>query len=121
MRTDTGSTASLWMTEQATPNLSAPLQNDEQTDVCVIGAGIAGLTTAYHLGRQGKKVIVLESDRTGGGETGRTTAHLANALDDRYFRLERVHGRKGIRIVCGPGPVASVLEGEGIPVTFSSE
>jgi hypothetical protein len=29
--------------------------------------------------------------------------------------------RKGVGIVCGPGPVASVLEGEGIPVTWISE
>ena len=53
------------------------------------GAGIAGMTTAYLLGREGKSVVVLDDGPIGGGMTGRTTAHLVNALDDRYFELER--------------------------------
>jgi hypothetical protein len=36
--------------------------------------------------------------RLRGGETSRTTAHLVNALDDRYFELERMHGEKGARV-----------------------
>ena len=38
---------------------------------------------------------VLEDGAVGGGETGRTTAHLSNALDDRYYVLERLHGQEG--------------------------
>ncbi len=56
------------------------------------------MTTAYLLSKEGKSVIVLDDGPIGGGMTGRTTAHLVNALDDRYFELERLHGEKGARL-----------------------
>ncbi len=74
------------------------LSENQNTDVCIIGAGISGLSTAYHLARAGKSVIVLEDGQLVSGETERTTAHLTNALDDRYFTLERLHGEKGARL-----------------------
>src|SRR4030095_3256699 len=58
----------------------------------------AGMTTAYLLSREGKSVVVLDDGPIGGGMTGRTTAHLVNALDDRYFELERLHGEDGARL-----------------------
>lgn len=69
-----------------------------ECDVCVIGAGIAGLTTAYKLLRAGKSVVVLERDEIGGGETSLTSAHLASALDDGLGRLKRLHGKEGLRL-----------------------
>ena len=74
------------------------LTQDTNADVVVVGAGIAGLTTAYLLLREGKKVVVLESGELASGESGRTTAHLSNALDDRYTRLEHLFGEKGAQI-----------------------
>jgi len=50
------------------------------------------------LAREGKSVIVLDDGPVAGGETGRTTAHLSNALDDRYMELERLHGDRGARL-----------------------
>ena len=50
------------------------------------------MTTAYLLAREGKQVVVLDDGAIGGGMTGRTTAHLVNALDDRFYELERLHG-----------------------------
>jgi glycine/D-amino acid oxidase-like deaminating enzyme/nitrite reductase/ring-hydroxylating ferredoxin subunit len=41
---------------------------------------------------------VLDDGPIGGGMTGRTTAHLVTALDDRYFELEKLHGEKGARL-----------------------
>jgi glycine/D-amino acid oxidase-like deaminating enzyme/nitrite reductase/ring-hydroxylating ferredoxin subunit len=80
------------------PQVLAPLRENLRTDICVIGAGIAGITTAYLLALEGRQVIVLEDGAVGGGETGRTTAHLSNALDDRYHVLERLHGEEGARL-----------------------
>jgi glycine/D-amino acid oxidase-like deaminating enzyme/nitrite reductase/ring-hydroxylating ferredoxin subunit len=69
-----------------------------QIDVIVIGAGIAGLTTALMLREQGREVLVVDRKGFGGGESLRTTAHLASALDDRYYHLQRWHGEDGARI-----------------------
>ena len=70
------------------------LADNARADVCIIGAGIAGMTTAYLLAREGKSVVVLDDGPIGGGMTGRTTAHLTNAFDDRYYEVERLHGLK---------------------------
>src|SRR5437868_9396187 len=71
---------------------------DTEADVCIVGAGIAGMTTAYLLAREGKSVVILDDGPIGGGMTGRTTAHLVNALDDRYYDLETYHGQQGARL-----------------------
>jgi glycine/D-amino acid oxidase-like deaminating enzyme len=68
------------------------LKEDVQTQVCIVGAGIAGLSTAYHLTQAGKAVVVLDDGPLASGMTEVTTAHLANAIDDRYFEIERLHG-----------------------------
>lgn len=90
--------ASVWM---ETADVPAPerLNENIQADVCVIGAGIAGLTTAYLLAREGKKVVVLEDGQIGGGETASTTAHLSTALDDRYYEAESLHGEDNTRTI----------------------
>ena len=80
-----------------TPSQSR-LRESIRTDICIIGAGIAGLTTAYLLGLEGRSVIVLDDGLIGGGMTGRTTAHLTNAFDDRYVEMEKLHGAEGSRL-----------------------
>jgi NADPH-dependent 2,4-dienoyl-CoA reductase/sulfur reductase-like enzyme len=59
MRENLGQSVSLWMATTAVPNQSALVQ-DTHADVCIVGAGIAGITTAYLLARQGKSVVVLD-------------------------------------------------------------
>ncbi len=76
----------------------SPLTADTTADVCIVGAGISGLTTAYLLTQVGKSVVVLDDGAIGSGQTGATTAHLVNALDDRFFDLERFHGERGSRL-----------------------
>jgi glycine/D-amino acid oxidase-like deaminating enzyme/nitrite reductase/ring-hydroxylating ferredoxin subunit len=78
--------------------LESSLAERITAEVCIVGAGIAGMSTAYLLAREGKSVVVLDDGSIGGGMTGRTTAHLVNALDDRYFELERLHGEDGARL-----------------------
>ena len=70
-----------------------------QAEVCVIGAGIAGLTAAWLLAKEGKRVVVLDDGPVGGGETGQTSAHLSPVLRERYNDLESMHGEKGARVI----------------------
>jgi glycine/D-amino acid oxidase-like deaminating enzyme len=88
---------SVWAATAQLPTFS-PLTSDTATDVCIVGAGISGLTTAYLLTQVGKSVVVLDDGAIGSGMTGVTTAHLVNALDDRFFDLERLHGERGARL-----------------------
>jgi len=96
MTSDNGRTTSVWMTAGTIPK-QPRLPGDLSVDVCIVGAGIAGLTTAYLLAGEGRGVAVLDDGPTAGGETCRTTAHLVTALDDRYYNLERLHGADGAR------------------------
>jgi glycine/D-amino acid oxidase-like deaminating enzyme/nitrite reductase/ring-hydroxylating ferredoxin subunit len=91
------STRSLWAATSP-PADAGELQGDTTADVCIVGAGIAGLTTAYLLGKQGKKVVVLDANRPTAGQSQQTTAHLSNAIDDRYIEIERLHGEAGARL-----------------------
>jgi glycine/D-amino acid oxidase-like deaminating enzyme len=97
MKDDSQASTSLWMATADMPSQSR-LKESIRTDVCIIGAGIAGLTTAYLLGREGRSVVVLDGGLSGGGMTGRTTAHLTNAYDDRYVEIEKLHGEEGSRL-----------------------
>src|ERR1044071_5957444 len=92
-----GTTVSVWIATARTP-VKTVLNRDTSANVCIIGAGIAGLTTAYLLAREGKSVVVLDDGPIGGGMTARTTAHLTNALDDRFYELERLFGEEGSRL-----------------------
>lgn len=70
---------------------------ESSADVCVVGAGIAGLTTAYLLSREGKRVLVVDKAGVGTGETGRSSAHLASAIDDRFRAMEKTHGTESTK------------------------
>ncbi|HEV8589712.1 MAG TPA: FAD-dependent oxidoreductase [Pyrinomonadaceae bacterium] len=97
MHATSGTTVSVWAANADTPSEKS-LNKDTSANVVVIGAGIAGLSTAYLLSQKGKTVIVLDDGPIGGGMTARTTAHLTNALDDRFYELERLFGAAGSRL-----------------------
>ncbi|PWY67121.1 gamma-glutamylputrescine oxidoreductase [Aspergillus sclerotioniger CBS 115572] len=75
-----------------------PLTENMTTDVCIVGAGIAGISIAYELVNRGKKVTMIEARQVLSGETGRTAGHLSTALDDGYAMIEKEHGFNGARI-----------------------
>jgi glycine/D-amino acid oxidase-like deaminating enzyme/nitrite reductase/ring-hydroxylating ferredoxin subunit len=84
----------LWFSKPKLSLTFEKLAEDATTDVLVIGGGISGLTTAYCLAKKGKKVILVEDGHLGSGESGRTTAHITCALDDRYFEIEQIFDEK---------------------------
>lgn len=100
---DGGDSSSIWL-DAAIPERDTPPEH--QADVVVIGAGIAGLTTAFELARRGVDVSVLDDGPIGGGETGRTSAHLTSAIDDRYYELEQRFGRGGAQLIAESHSVA---------------
>ena len=57
-------------------NNTNPIDNHHVTDVCIIGAGIAGLSTAYYLAQNGVKVAVIDKAEIGAKTSGHTTAKI---------------------------------------------
>lgn len=92
-----GSNISVWIDTVQAPDF-APLQQNIEVDTVVIGAGIAGITTAYCLTQAGRQVVLIEDGLPCSGETGRTTAHIVNALDDFYSDLEKMHGEDNSKL-----------------------
>ena len=98
-----GITESPWYDEiQQQPmkfdKLRRNISPSESVDISIVGGGIVGLSTAYLLSKSGKKVVLFEDGYLCSGETGRTTAHITHALDDRYYNLEKLHGMEGARL-----------------------
>ena len=93
----TGDLVSFWE-RTAKKFRSEPLAENVTTDVCVIGGGLAGVTTAYLLARERKNVVLIDDGPLGGGMTGRTTAQLVNAIDDRYLDIEKFLGEECSRL-----------------------
>ncbi len=89
--------SSLWQ-EERKPFLEH-LQGHESAEICVIGAGISGLTTAYLLAECGRPVVVLDRGDAFSGETLFSTGHLSNSLGHRYFELQRWHGKAGSKSI----------------------
>ncbi|GAA2424098.1 FAD-dependent oxidoreductase [Streptomyces macrosporus] len=93
---------SYWLaTAPVTPDIThPPLEPDSETDtdVVVVGGGIAGLCTAWELARAGREVTVVEADRIAAGVTGHTTAKVTAQHSLIYDDLRRRHGVDGARL-----------------------
>ncbi|KAK5124802.1 hypothetical protein LTR85_001515 [Meristemomyces frigidus] len=92
-----GATDPVWVHTEPYSNRPtfSKLDRDLDAYVCVVGSGIAGVQTAYELVHRGHKVVMLEARDVLAGETGRTSGHLASALDDGYVNIAAKHGDKG--------------------------
>ena len=78
---------SLWIeTTKDKINLNS-LETDEEAEVCIIGGGLFGLTTAYYLTKYGKKVIVLDKSEIGTKVSGNTTGKITSQHDLFYDHL----------------------------------
>jgi glycine/D-amino acid oxidase-like deaminating enzyme/nitrite reductase/ring-hydroxylating ferredoxin subunit len=85
MNADRENSRSIWL-DVPFPK-AGRLTSNLRTDVLVIGAGIAGLSTAYELAVAGRDVVVVDRGVIGGGMTARTSAHLSWEIDDTYAEL----------------------------------
>ncbi len=85
---------SLWIeTTKDKINLK-PLDGDKETEVCVIGGGLFGLTTAYYLTKHGKNVIILEKGEIGEKVSGNTTGKITSQHDLFYAHLIDDYGQE---------------------------
>ncbi len=68
------------------------LQGDMETDAVIVGGGIAGLLTAYHMKKAGITCILLEAKEICGGVTGNTTAKITSQHGLIYAKLLKKYG-----------------------------
>jgi glycine/D-amino acid oxidase-like deaminating enzyme/nitrite reductase/ring-hydroxylating ferredoxin subunit len=95
---------SIWL-ETELPRF-APLSADESVDVVVVGGGLTGITTAYLLAREGRRVALLERDRLAAADTGHTTAHLTYVTDSRLHDISARFGNDGAKAFWEAGAAA---------------
>lgn len=82
---------SLW-NETVTRRDFPTLEGDTETEVLIIGGGIAGILTAYFLKENGVPYILVEKDRICGGTTGNTTAKITFQHGLIYHKLLKSYG-----------------------------
>jgi glycine/D-amino acid oxidase-like deaminating enzyme/nitrite reductase/ring-hydroxylating ferredoxin subunit len=93
----TSAEESLWLA--SAPSTDYPrLAGEIDVDVAILGGGIAGVTTAVLLRRDGARVAVLEARRVGSGVTGCTTAKVTALQQTTYRELRHRHGAAGAGI-----------------------
>ena len=68
------------------------LEDSQRADVCVVGGGYTGLSTALHLAERGFSVIVLEAERVGWGASGRNGGHVGTGQRKEQQQLEKMLG-----------------------------
>ncbi|MCS0636763.1 FAD-dependent oxidoreductase [Streptomyces sp. LP05-1] len=88
---------SLWMEYAPGPARPSP-DGPVETEVAVVGGGIAGLCTAWEVARAGHPVVLLEADRIAAGVTGHTSAKLSALHGLAYASIASVHGARGARL-----------------------
>jgi len=88
--------SSLWITETpAFPGNLLPLPTN--TEVVIIGGGIAGVSAALHLARGGVQVVLLEAGEIGGRATGRSDGQLLLGIGEHYNRVVSQFGLEAAR------------------------
>ena len=117
-----GKAVSLWVDTSPGTSYSV-LEEEIETDVAVIGGGIAGLTTAILLKRAGLRVVVLEAGRVGTGVTGHTTGKVSSLQQLVYGELRSSFGGRAARAYgeanqAAIEQVAALVESESIDCDF---
>jgi len=91
MKPRDGLTTPIWAETTDCPTYPEP-PSTGHAEVMVVGAGISGVTAAYLLAKEGRKVVLVDAGPVASGQTARTSAHLAWANDDRFFEIARLLG-----------------------------
>lgn len=97
-----GSHTSSYYAASANPSPDRPaLTGEHAIDVCVIGAGYSGLSTALHLAEKGYKVAIIEGARVGWGASGRNGGQIVNGLNASLQTIKKRYGQDTATFVAG--------------------
>ena len=77
------------------------LQGEAEAEVCVIGGGYSGLSTAITLLEKGHKVTLLEANKIGWGASGRNGGQIVNGLNASLSRIRHLHGQQAAAAIAG--------------------
>jgi glycine/D-amino acid oxidase-like deaminating enzyme len=112
---------SYWYRSIGLPERRPALPGDQEADVCIVGAGLTGLWTAYYLKRQQPdlRITILEKEFAGYGASGRNGGWLSAELAGSREAYAATHGRQGVADLMramrtAVDDVIAVAEAEGI-------
>nr|WP_082707578.1 FAD-dependent oxidoreductase [Planococcus kocurii] len=88
---------SYWREYKDIPNYPA-LQENESTDIAVVGGGMVGIISAYLLAKAGRKVTLIEAGKLVDGVTGRTTAKITAQHGLYYDSLINIVGQEQAKL-----------------------
>jgi gamma-glutamylputrescine oxidase len=82
---------SIWL-DEIPPDVYPSLDQDTAAEVAIIGAGIAGIATAYHLAQAGVKPVVLEARTVAAAASGRNAGFLLAGVAENFVAAARRYG-----------------------------
>jgi len=91
---DLRSSYPFWLLKDGIIRSYPSLSHDEAAEITIIGAGITGALMAYHLGKAGIKVLMIDRRHAGMGSTAATTGLLQYEIDTPLHRLIQMVGEK---------------------------
>lgn len=94
-----GSNISLWQESVDEYMPTNKIDFSQVYDVVIVGGGITGISTAYHLQKQGMNCLLIEAHELCFGTTGGTTAHINTLLDVPYSTIEKKFSKEKSRLV----------------------
>ncbi|AFU98432.1 NAD(P)/FAD-dependent oxidoreductase [Simiduia agarivorans] len=75
------------------------LTGDKTVDVCIVGGGFTGVSTALHLVERGYSVALVEANRIGWGASGRNGGQITGNMGDGTWRVRNSQGDEAYRKV----------------------
>lgn len=111
-----------WLDEIATKEYPK-LEKFEETDIVIVGGGITGITIAYLLSKENKKVILIEKEKIRGYVTEVSTGFLTEIIDTKYYHLIKSLGEKKARLISDShkyaiNKIEEIIKNENISCDF---
>jgi glycine/D-amino acid oxidase-like deaminating enzyme len=100
---------SLWAATAPPAPPTPPLEGSATADVCVVGAGYAGLSTALHLAERGIKTVVLEAHEPGWGGSGRNGGQVIPGIKYDPDQIEAMFPDRGADLAAFIGSTADTV------------